>query len=348
MTKKTSIILAINAGSSSLKYEGFDAKNLKTIFHGHVDNHGKPLTNIEQHLKKALMGHGENITAVGHRVVHGGETYWKTTRITTRVLKDIEALSDLAPLHNPVNIAAIKAAQKLLPHAKHVAVFDTAFHHTIPEKAYLYAVPMQWYRDFGIRRYGFHGISHQYVFEQAKKKLGAGKTHRTISCHLGNGCSIAAILNGKVVDTSMGFTPLEGIPMGTRSGDIDPAIIFHLARKKIPLQEIEKILTKQSGLTGVFEDTGDMREIWALYQKKNTRALRTMELFAYRIAKYIGSYMAALGGVDCVIFTGGMGEKAFYLRDKVMKYIRTAASPKVLVIATHEEKKIAEEARKLM
>ncbi|MBP9717891.1 acetate/propionate family kinase [Candidatus Gracilibacteria bacterium] len=343
-------ILSINAGSSSLKYEIFEdaQKSLRSVMKGHIDNHGKPLTHIEKHLQKALKSHVKNIVAVGHRVVHGGEKYFKSTVITPRVIKDIESLCALAPLHNPVNLAAIRAAQSILPDALHVAVFDTSFHQTMPEKAYLYGVPMKWYTDYGVRRYGFHGISHQYVYEQAEKKLGARKTQRTITCHLGNGCSLSAILKGKVIDTSMGFTPLEGIPMGTRSGDIDPAIIFHMARKKMKLDDIELTLTKKSGLTGVFESTGDMREIWKQYQKKNPAAIRTMEWFAYRIAKYIGSYIAALGGLDCIVFTGGTGEHAWYLRKKILKYISALIKPTVLVIPTHEEKKIAEESMKFL
>lgn len=349
-------ILVLNAGSSSLKFDVFEAKNkrgqkLKSLFQGHFDNHGKPIKNWETSVREAfdlliqkkIIKNSLEIQAIGHRVVHGGEKYIRPIKISQKVIVAIKKLSALAPLHNPPNLACILACKKLLSCAVQVAVFDTSFHHTMPEKAYLYGLPYSFYKKFGIRRYGFHGTSHEYVFEQARKKLGRAATRRTVTCHLGNGCSMAAILNGKVIDTSMGFTPLEGIPMGTRTGDIDPAIIFYLLDKKFSAQELKTLLNKKSGLLGISEVSSDVRDLWALYKKKNKKAVRALQWFAYRIAKYIGAYAAALGGLDCIVFTGGIGENAWYLRKWIMGYIKKIVQPKVLVIKTDEERKIAEE-----
>lgn len=346
-------ILVFNAGSSSLKFEIFGArgKSLKSLFEWNFDNHGKPIKNFDatvrhalhQILQKKIIKNPMEIKAVGHRVVHGGEHFTKPAKITPKVIATIQKLSALAPLHNPPNLACILACKKLFPKAVQVAVFDTAFHQTMPEKAYLYGLPFSLAKKLHIRRYGFHGTSHQYVFEQARRKLGAKKTQRTITCHLGNGCSIAAIKKGRVVDTSMGFTPLEGIPMGTRSGDLDPAIIFYLIKKGFPAAKIETMLQKKSGLLGVSEISSDMRDLWAAYQKGNKKAKCTLEWFAYRIAKYVGAYTVVLGGLDCLVFTGGMGEHAWYLRKWILKYLKKLARPVVLVIPTDEEKKIAQE-----
>lgn len=351
-------ILVFNAGSSSLKFELFLAhgEKLKSLYKSNFDNHGKPIRDFEASVKNALSELLKNhilknlseISAVGHRVVHGGEKYTKPTKITTVVISEIKKLCKLAPLHNPPNLACILAAKKLLPFASQIAVFDTAFHQTMQEKAYLYGLPYSFYKKFGVRRYGFHGTSHQYVFEQAQKRLGLPATRKTITCHLGNGCSIAAILNGKVIDTSMGFTPLEGVPMGTRSGDIDPAIIFYLMENGLSATEIKILLNEKSGLLGVSEISGDVRDLWAKYQKKNPAAIRTLEWFAYRIAKYIGAYSAALGGLDCVVFTGGIGENAWYLRKWILAYLKGFPKNRVLVIPTDEELKIAEETIKII
>lgn len=344
-------ILIFNAGSSSLKFELFETAPLKSLYEGHFDNHGKPIENFERAvseaihilIKKRAIKNLSDISAIGHRVVHGGEKYTKPTKITPAVINTIKKMSSLAPLHNPPNLACILACRKIFPKTKQVAVFDTAFHHTMPEKAYLYGLPYSLSSKRGIRRYGFHGISHQYVFEQARKKLGAKKTRRTITCHLGNGCSITAILNGKVIDTSMGFTPLEGVPMGTRSGDIDPAIIFHLIENGMSAKEAENLLTKKSGLLGVSQISSDVRDLWLRYKKKDQRAKRTLHWFAYRIAKYIGAYAVALGGLDCIVFTGGIGENAPYVRRWILNYLKIFQKKKVLIIPTDEEKKIAEE-----
>lgn len=343
------LILVLNAGSSSLKFEIFEThgKTLKSLNKGNFDNHGKPIKDFEK-LIGEIVKNTREIQAVGHRVVHGGEKYTKPTKITPAVIAEIRRLCNLAPLHNPPNLACILAAKKLLPSATQVAVFDTAFHQTMPERAYLYGLPYSFYKKFGIRRYGFHGTSHQYVFEQAVKRLGKSATRKTITCHLGNGCSIAAILNGKVMDTSMGFTPLEGVPMGTRSGDIDPAIIFYLLQRGFSAGEIEEILNKKSGLFGVSEISGDVRDLWAKYKKRDKKAVRALKLFAYRIAKYIGAYTATLGSLDCVVFTGGIGENAHYLRRWIMSYFPKFPKNRVLVVKTDEELKIAEETRKLL
>lgn len=351
-------ILVLNAGSSSLKFELFLArgKKIKSLYKGNFDNHGEPIKDfetlvknaIQELLKKLVLKDSAEISVVGHRVVHGGEKYIKPTKITTAVIKEIRKLCRLAPLHNPPNLACILAAKKLVPSAVQVAVFDTAFHQTMLPKAYLYGLPYSFYKKFGIRRYGFHGTSHQYVFEQAQKQLGKKATRRTVTCHLGNGCSIAAILNGKVIDTSMGFTPLEGVPMGTRSGDIDPAIIFYLMENGFSASEIKILLNEKSGLLGVSEISGDVRDLWAKYQKKNPAAIRTLKWFAYRIAKYIGAYSAALGGLDCVVFTGGIGENAGYLRKWILAYLKGFPKNRVLVISTDEELKIAEETIKII
>lgn len=345
-------VLIFNAGSSSLKYEVFDVRKnkLKSLYEGHLDNHGKAIKNFERAVAQAFkkIKNVSDIVAIGHRVVHGGDIYTKPTKITPAVINTIQKLCDLAPLHNPPNLAVIKACKKLFPKLPQVAVFDTAFHQTMPEKAFLYGFPYSLSKKLHIRRYGFHGTSHQYVFEEAQKKLGTKKTRRTITCHLGNGCSIAAILNGKVIDTSMGFTPLEGVPMGTRSGDIDPALIFFLMKKGMSAKEVEQLLQKKSGLLGVSEISSDVRDLWALYKKKNKNAKRTLEWFAYRIAKYIGAYSASLGGLDCIVFTAGTGEHAWYLRKWILAYIKPFLKPRVLVIPTDEEKKIAQEVRKLV
>lgn len=346
-------LLIFNAGSSSLKFELFEArgKKLTSLFESLFDNHGKPIKNFKHAVgraikilqKKKIIKNLSEIRAIGHRVVHGGERYTKPTKITSKVIAEILKLSKLAPLHNPSNLACILACKKFFPRVPQVAVFDTAFHQTMPEKAYLYGLPYSFAKTFRIRRYGFHGTSHQYVYEQARKKLGAKRTRRTITCHLGNGCSMAAILNEKVMDTSMGFTPLEGIPMGTRTGDFDPAIIFYLISRGFSTREIENMLIKKSGLLGVSELSSDMRDLWAAYKKKNKKAKRTLEWFTYRIAKYIGAYAVALGGLDCLVFTGGMGEHAWYLRKWILAYLRPILRPKVLTISTDEERKIAEE-----
>lgn len=372
-------ILVINSGSSSLKASIFEIKGKETkilsdfLVDG-IDKKNCTLSfqedNAETTEKKQIKNHTEainllftkidkkNIKAIGHRVVHGGEKYNKAVLIDPKVIKEINKLSKLAPLHNPINLEAIKACKKQLPKVKHIAVFDTAFHQTITEKAFLYGLPYSMYKKDGIRRYGFHGSSHKYVVNEALKTI-RKKNAKIISCHLGNGSSITASIAGKSIDTSMGMTPLAGVIMGTRSGSIDPAIAIILAKKLGPDKAME-LLNKESGLKGLSEISSDMREIFA---KKSKQSELTIELLSYQIAKYCGGYAAAMNGLDAIIFTGGMGEKAWYIRQKVSQYLKflglkldtksnkandkTISSPdskiKALIIKTDEEKQIAVE-----
>lgn len=379
-------ILVINAGSSSLKYRIFSAtkKNksnteLTCLDKGLIDriglpngpkNHNEALkTALNIIIKKGIIEKITDIEAVGHRVVHGGEHYTKPTRITPEVIKTIKELCKLAPLHNPPNLETILACKKLLPKIPQVAVFDTAFHQTMPGKAFLYALPYSFYKKDGIRRYGFHGTSHSYIGREAAKLLGARKDKKIITCHLGNGSSITAIKNGESMDTSMGFTPLEGIPMGTRCGDIDPAIVYKIMEThKLNTKQIDELLNKESGLKGLYQKSPDMRDIWASAQKKEKRALFLLDFLAYKIAKYIASYTVALDGLDAITFTGGIGENAYYLRARVIKLLNPLGakidtaknkknalqihSPKskikIFIIPTNEELEIARETLKLV
>lgn len=387
------LILTINSGSSSIRsqlinlsktpkvlakahIDGIGLKNCKFTFHSkskHIGqkhkfkNHQSAIKKILESLLQAKVIDSINdIKAIGHRIVHGGEKYNKATKIDARILKELEKLNDLAPLHNPHNIAGVKACKKHFPKAKQIAIFDTAFHQSLEEKAFLYALPSSWYRKHGIRRYGFHGTSHQYVVNQALK-IHKKKNAKIISCHLGNGASITATLNGKSVDTSMGFTPLEGIIMGTRSGSIDPEIIFYAKNKlKLPLSKIRESLNKESGLKALFEKSSDMRDIRDAYHKKDPKAVRAIECFSYSILKQIGAYIAVLDGLDVLIFTGGIGEHAYYVREiicqnlnylglkidkqKNKKNSENISTPKskvkVLIIPTNEELQIAMEVKK--
>lgn len=379
-------ILVINAGSSSLKVQLFEnKKSIICLYKGLIDrigstkvryhetqkkkmleekifasSHAAALSYIIKKLqKKNKIKNTAEIKIIGHRIVHGGEKYNKPVKINLKTIEELKKLCKFAPLHNPVNLEALKAARKLFPKSKHYAVFDTAFYSTLEPKAYLYALPYSYYQKYKIRRYGFHGTSHYYVGTKTIKLLKKAQ-HKIITCHLGNGSSITAIKNGKAIDTSMGFTPLEGIPMGTRSGDLDPALVIRLIEilKKTP-NEIETVLNKESGLKGLSQLSSDMRDLWKA-STKNKMAKLTIELLAYRIAKYIGSYTAALNGLDALTFTAGLGEKAYYLREAVCKYLAflglalnskknhenrlcissTQSKIKVYVIPTDEEKAI--------
>jgi len=339
-------ILVINCGSSSIKYSLFDMEKEITLAEGVVEKIGEEYSTFSQKsaegkiekrlvirdhreglqlILDSLKGEGgvikdlSEISAVGHRVVHGGSDFVESTIIKGEVTRTIEKYAVLAPLHNPPNLIGIKVLMDLLPDIPQVAVFDTAFHQTIPETAYIYAIPYELYEKYGIRRYGFHGTSHRYVSRKAAEILGKDVSElRMVTCHLGNGCSIAAIKEGRSVDTSMGFTPLEGLPMGTRSGDIDPSIIFFIAEQEnLSLKMIEEILNKKSGLLGVSGVSNDMREIKKEADAGNRRAQLAMEIFAYRVKKYIGAYAAVLGGLDVLVFTGGIGENAYYIRSKI-------------------------------
>ncbi len=320
-----SMILALNAGSSSLRYTLFSGA-LEVLEQGHFDAIGKKgsakhhANALKQMLETLEKKHPlSSIKKVAHRVVHGGELFKKTTLLNPLNLKKLATLSTFAPLHNPIQLDCILSCQKLLPKARHYAVFDTAFHAHLPEKAYLYGLPYSFYTKAGIRRYGFHGISHEYVTTEALKIL--KKKHGSfISCHIGNGVSLAAVKNGICLDTTMGFTPLEGPMMGTRSGSIDPAIIFHLA-KKSTLAKIEELLQKESGFKGMSEMSSDIRDLWA--KPKAPGTLRTFELFSYQMAKLILGLMAALQEPpDALIFTAGIGENAFYLRKQITDYLK--------------------------
>jgi len=318
----------------------------------------------------AVIKSTEDITAVGHRVVHGGELFSDAVVITEEVKKQIKKLFSLAPLHNPANYTCIKVAQQTFPNAIQIAVFDTAFHQSIPQVAYRYAIPKVYYKEHGIRVYGFHGTSHKYVSEQAIAWLGRPDV-RLISIHLGNGCSMAAIKSGKSIDTTMGFGPLSGLMMGTRSGDIDPSVIFHLMEHSgYTLEQLSNLLNKQSGLLGV-GGSGDMRDIRSRVEKGDPEARLAVELYAYRIKKFIGAYTAILNGLDAIIFTAGVGENDVAMRaavcknleylnvsfdeernqekSKKLREINTPNSKvKILVVPTNEEYEIAHQCYKML
>jgi acetate kinase len=337
-------ILVINCGSSSIKYqliqsdtEEAPAKGLlekigdedsalhheqrgsKITVKGDVADHRVGLqliTSILTDKKTGVIKDLKEIFAVGHRVVHGGDRFVESALITPTVIKTIEEFCDLAPLHNPPNLVGIRAAEEIMPDTPQVAVFDTSFHQTLPEHAYLYAVPYEYYEKYRLRRYGFHGTSHRYVTAAAASLLGIEKDKvNLITCHLGNGCSMAAVKGGRSIDTTMGFTPLEGLVMGTRSGDIDPAIIFYLAEKEnLSLDEINDLLNKKSGLLGVSGKSNDMRDILEGTGQGDRRCTLALAIFAYRIKKYIGAYSAILGKLHAVVFTAGIGENAAPVR----------------------------------
>jgi acetate kinase len=317
------IILALNCGSSSVKYKLYDWEKRETLAKGEVErvgvaggpaNHREALRQIIASLPSS------EISAVGHRVVHGGEKFKSSILINEEVLAAIKAVKDLAPLHNPPNIAGIEAAQEVLPGIPQIAVFDTAFHQTMPEHAFLYAVPYEWYGMYGVRRYGFHGTSHLYVSRRAAALLGKPPLETNlITMHIGNGVSITAIKEGISVDTSMGLTPLEGAVMGTRCGDIDPAIILFMIEKEgFYADEIDSILNKKSGLLGITGKYSDRRDIEKAAADGDRRAQLAIEIETYHLRKYIGSYMAALGRVDAVVFTAGAGELNWKLRAGVL------------------------------
>lgn len=346
-------ILVINSGSTSLKYKLFDIKNFRELKSGYIQNIGtSKVKNHEQALKTALgeIGELKNIMAVGHRVVHGGEEFVQPTLITKTVLKRLAKYNKLAPLHNPANLMGIKACLKLLPKVPDIAVFDTAFHQTIPKKAYLYALPLKYYKKYDIRRFGFHGISHRYVAEEAAKKLKKPLNKlKIITCHLGGGCSITAINKGKSVDTSMGFTPAEGLVMMTRSGDIDPAIILFLQEKeKLTPKQVDHLINFESGMLGLCGEE-NMLKVLNKIKRGNKLARLAFDIFIYRLQKYIGAYYAALGGLDALVFTGAVGSGKATTRNAVCRGLKhILKKTKVMAIKTNEELMIAKEtARKI-
>ncbi|GGH98380.1 MULTISPECIES: acetate kinase [Mammaliicoccus] len=390
-------IIAINAGSSSLKFQLFEMPEEKVITKGLIERiglknsvfsisvNGEKITetlDIENHdvavniMLDALKEHNiindiNDIQGSGHRVVHGGELFPDSALVTDEVLAEMETLTDLAPLHNPANIMGIKAFRKLLPNIPHVAVFDTSFHQTMPEESYLYSLPYHFYKDYGIRKYGFHGTSHKYVSQRASELLDRPLDQlRIISCHIGNGASIAAIDGGKSVDTSMGFTPLAGVTMGTRSGNLDPALIPYIMEKTGKnAEEVLNILNKESGLLGISGSSSDLRDIQQDANEGNERAKLALDVFASRIHKYMGSYATRMHGLDAIVFTAGVGENSDTVRAKVLEglefmgvywdqrlntglhgeegFINYPHSPvKVIVIPTDEEVVIARDVLK--
>jgi acetate kinase len=312
-------IMSLNGGSSTLKYTLFAMPAEDVLAEGSLDHPGGD--GILQAAQQAIETcRGQGIDAVGHRVVHGGATFTQPTRMTNEKLADLRTLQDLDPLHNPIEVAMIEAALRLLPDAPIVAVFDTAFHQTLPEVAWRYALPRQWSDRLGLRRYGFHGISYRYVSERLLQSLGrpaAGS--RLIICHLGSGASICALRDGQSMDTSMGMTPLEGLVMGTRSGDVDPGLLLYLLRSAgMTADSLNDILNRSSGLIGISgHKSGDVRRLEQASIDGDNYAALSLEIFAYRVRKYIGAYAAALGGLDAVAFTGGIGEHSASLREKI-------------------------------
>lgn len=343
-------VLVINCGSSSLKYQLINSDTEAVLAKGLCERIG-----IDGRLVYQLAGHDKEITeapmpthkegiqmvldalvdpktgavkslseidAVGHRVVHGGEKFAQSVVLNEEVLAKVEECNELAPLHNPANLIGIRVCQELMPGVPMVGVFDTAFHQTMPQKAYLYGLPYEYYEKYKVRRYGFHGTSHSFVSKRLAEFLNLDYNNsRLIVAHLGNGASISAVLDGKCVDTSMGLTPLEGLVMGTRSGDIDPAIMEFIAKKEnLDIDGIMDVLNKKSGVEGLSGVSSDFRDLEAAYHEGNPRAIAACEVFAYRVAKYIGAYVAAMNGVDAIAFTAGIGENTSFIREKILAY----------------------------
>lgn len=390
-------ILAVNAGSSSFKFQLFEMPQEVEIAKGQAerigmgsgvfsitvgvekkskeqkfDTHEEAVdVMLEELVKNGAVDDINEIAGSGHRVVHGGETFDDSVMITDEVAGKIEELSELAPLHNPANLMGIQAFREQLPDVPHVAVFDTSFHQSMPESSYLYSLPYSYYKDYGIRKYGFHGTSHKYVTQRASEMLGRPLDElRLISCHLGNGASIAAVKGGKSIDTSMGFTPLAGVTMGTRSGNIDPALIPYIMEKTgKTASEVLGVLNKESGLLGVSGFSSDLRDIEEEARKGSRRAELALDVFGERIHKYMGSYATRMGGLDAIIFTAGVGENSDIVREKVLeglefmgvyfdksmndvrgqeKFINYPHSPvKIIIIPTREELMIARDVMRI-
>ncbi|RLD71901.1 MAG: acetate kinase [Bacteroidetes bacterium] len=345
------IILVLNCGSSSIKYQLFNMDNKEEVIaRGMVERIGftdavishkpkgkakhKQIVPIMDHttginlVMTALVDkeHGvlknvEEIAAVGHRVVQGGEKYQESVLITKEVIQDIEACIDLAPLHNPANLKGIISIDAMLPGIPQIAVFDTSFHQSMPPHAYMYAIPREYYEKYGVRKYGYHGTSHKFVFKKTSKILGKDtRDMKVVSCHLGNGASVTAIEHGRSLDTSMGFTPVDGLIMGTRTGDIDPGVLLFLADKEhLSLKGISNMINQRSGMMGISEISSDMRDLELAYYEGNERANLALTMYAYRVKKFIGAYAAIMNGLDCVIFTGGIGENDFNIRRMILQ-----------------------------
>ena len=394
-------VLVVNCGSSSLKYQLIDSKSESVLASGLCERIGidgvlnhtpaghdkivmtDPLPDHQTAISKVLAAltdkeYGvisslDQIEAVGHRLVHGGEKFASSVVITDEVIAEVEKCSDLAPLHNPATLIGVRACQAIMPGVPMVGVFDTAFHSSMPEKAYIYGIPYEAYTDFKIRRYGFHGTSHRFVSQEAAKYLGreGDENFKVVTLHLGNGSSISAVKGGKSVDTSMSFTPLGGVPMGTRSGDLDPAIVEFLAEKyKMTLSETLTFLNKKSGVSGLSGVSSDFRDLTKAAEEGNHRAALALDGFNYSCKKYLGAYAAAMGGVDCVVFTAGIGEhdgavreavvsglefmgiemdkeKNSHLGDGICDITAKGGKVKILVIPTNEELVIARDTERL-
>ena len=394
-------ILVLNCGSSSLKYQlidsdtenvlakglceriGIEGSKLKhqpagkddVVFNEYMEDHTVAVQMVIDALldsNHGVVSSAKEINAVGHRVVHGGEYFANSVVITPEVKEAIQKCAELAPLHNPANLIGIDACEKIMPGVPQVAVFDTAFHQTMPERAYLYAIPYEYYEKYKIRRYGFHGTSHRFVSEEAAKMINRPlEESKIITCHLGNGGSICAVRNGKSIDTSMGFTPLEGLAMATRSGDVDAAVITYLMEKEnLTPAEMDTILNKKSGVLGISGVSSDFRDIEGAKDEGNVRAEAALDIFAYRVAKYIGEYAAAMNGVDAIVFTAGLGENSGSTRRVICDYLTflgihidsynnslrgkaiEISAPdsriRVLVIPTNEELVIARDTKELL
>ena len=395
-------ILVLNCGSSSVKYKLIDTDTDKTLAEGGVEKIGLPdgflkfkrpdgskeitelgltdhkgavqaiLNNLTDPKTGCIKSYDE-IDAVGHRVVHGAEKFNKSELITDEVIQQVKDCYNLAPLHNPANITGIEAITALMPSVPQVGVFDTAFHQTMPAKSYMYALPYRFYKEDGVRRYGFHGTSHRYVSARACEFLGLDITkQKIITCHIGNGGSITAVLNGKSVDTSMGLTPTEGLMMGTRVGDVDPgALTYLMKRHNMTVDDLQKIINKESGMAGVSEISSDMREIENAVNEGNERAKMALDMYEQRIIKYVGAYAAEMGGVDVIVFTGGVGENQTGVRENVCEPLKfmgveidkelnahtrgteteistPASKVKVVIIPTDEELMIARDTREIV
>jgi acetate kinase len=337
------MILVLNCGSQSIKWKLFRRQDLKLLLEG-----GKSVFNsnnfeeiLFKEVSKLKNKYLDKIQTIGHRIVHGGEKFRKPTKITRQVLKELEKFNQLAPLHNPFNILGIKVAKKVFPKVPQIAVFDTEFYKDLPEKAFLYPLPEKIRKKYKFRRFGFHGISHEYAVEEAARRIKKPlRKLKIISCHLGGGSSITAIKNGKAIDTSMGFTPMEGLIMMTRPGDIDSGIVLELV-DKFSLKKIYKMLNFESGLKGICGD-GNMLEVLKRAKQDNKKAKIALDLFVYRIQKYIGAYFAILGGCDLLIFTGTIGFFSAKIRNMICRDLTILKNTKILTIKTDEELSIAQ------
>ena len=393
-------ILVINCGSSSLKYQlynmdngnvlakglveriGIDGSNLqhttagkdKVVFEQPLANHSEAIKLVIEKLTDAEVGvisDLKEINGVGHRVLHGSKYFSKSCIVTAEVKDVIRKCFDLGPLHNPANLMGIEACEELMPGTPQIAVFDTAFHQTMPEKAYMYALPYEYYEKYDVRRYGFHGTSHKFVSKRAIAMLNDKKDSKVITCHLGNGSSIAAVKDGKVIDTSMGLTPLEGLVMGTRCGDIDPAIVPYIMKKEnLTPDEMDTLMNKKSGVLGVSGVSSDFRDVEGAMNDGNEKAKLALDMFHYKVAKYIGEYYIALGGADAIVFTAGLGENSKTSRLAICEYLKCLgveideeknskrgeeidiatdnSKIRVFVIPTNEELMIAQDTKELL